>query len=265
MTTRPMTTTQAPDRQFLLGQITRLYQTGTQVEIEAFLHDLGREAFRDLHDGAWGRHGLKKDFVRPDRPARVLDLDILRLVHGAGVDLGPVIPTMMEQIIEQDAIAGHEFLTHDLEEQIRYSDYSGLRWLVMHCRPAMASVLAQEIGPLVRVLLESRVDTDIGPQDCPAAYPLKCFAVLALCGGDARRAFHTRRHPEFGWHLSPRIKRLLEATASAHGRLWLHGLEPSPAAVLARPHTEPFLGLTQDSFRAGFTPTAKRKTDRIDT
>lgn len=239
------------ERAELLKALTALYDNAPAAQVAAFAREIGAERFRDLHIGAWGPSGLLKDFIRPDRPARDLDLEVLAVVHETGANLDPVVTTIMKRAIVRDAPDADRFLREVMGCTEPYADYFGLRWMIMHCGPRMAGTLASEIRPLVHEVLTARTDTDLTAQGCFSTYPLKAFAIAVLSGADAREIFRIGRRSSLGdWRPAPAIERMIEATASAHGRLWLHGLEPCFEKALGRHHSEAFLGLAEDDFRA---------------
>ena len=78
---------------------------------------------------------------------------------------------------------------------------------------------------------------------------MKELAVL-LASGRNIRSFLAEDLPDF----HPAIRALIEQTASAHGQLRLREMEPDQIAVLGRPMTDTFYGISGRSFHADYPP-----------
>lgn len=106
----------------------------------------------------------------------------------------------------------------------------------LHAR--LLSRVEKEIAGQTRQgLLTTPLHRGLMPNGVGKAHPKEIAALICL-GRDITPIFGPRLE-----HLGPRVRELVEATASAHGRMFLKSLEPDPERVLGRHKSGVFFGL----------------------
>lgn len=223
-----------------------LYETGTAADYRAALLRHGPEAFNALQpfDPA-----AEDCCVRPDAAVAALDLTRLRVLLEGGVSLSPCEPDLLAGAVIKDDPAVYHFLRSEMGCTDPLDTYESWRWLVLTCGPKMAPFLAAEMDGVIEAAIASGKG-DMLPDYCQGTMHFKEFALLLTAQCDIRPAFHGYGMDGIYDRIGPRARDLIEMTGSAHGRLALHRLEPSRAAILARPATGPFFGMQEDTFHS---------------
>lgn len=235
------------DRAARLARLTALYNALDRAGIKAMADEIGHDVFRDLHDGLWSGGKLEKDFARPDRPAQELELKILADLVDLGIDIDAIVPDLMQAIIARDSLEGSAFLRGFMGNTEPYSLYHTYSWMLNKAGPNIAPQLAREIEGLPDRLIAQgvRFEPGILPDYCFGCYGAKEFAVLLTARCDIRPVFEAPDLKGVYAGLGPNVRRLIDATGSNHGQIWLRELEPSLAAIIARDPLGSFYGLDE--------------------
>ena len=230
-----------------LASLKLIYDACDSAGIKAMVAEIGQDAFRDLHDGLWSDGKLEKDFARPDRPAQELDLGILTDLMDLGVDLDAAVPDLMQAIIARDSLEGSAFLRGLMGNTEPYGLYHTYSWMLSKAGPNIAPQIAREIDGLPDRLIAQgvRFEPGILPDYCFGCYGAKEFAVLLTARCDIRPIFEAPDLKGVYDGLGPAVRRLIEATSSNHGQLWLRELEPSLEAIVARDPLGSYYGLDE--------------------
>lgn len=243
------------DRTAAMERLLTLYKALDRQGISDFAQEIGVDAFRDLHVGQWTAAGLAKNFIRPDRPAAELNLEILRDLARLGVDLDPIVPGLMEEIIRRDSVEGLSFLRDSIGCDAPFGTYLNYSWMLAQAGPNIAPALAEEIDGLPdRLIAEGvRFAPGILPDYCFGCYGAKELAILLTARCDVRPIFEAPDLKGVYPGLGPNVRKLIEATGSNHGRMWLRELEPSLAAIIGRDRLGSYYGLDEATLHRELT------------
>lgn len=231
---RPTLEVLAPEPKVLI----RIIASGSADALKLLFDLHGPGAYRDYTQGTLHNNQPAVSFSDPIKRSNI---DMLRVFLETGFDLAPHAEKMLTQALRRD--------TPDYLSFVR--EKAGFRGRILDAVPAGKALaaprdwvleeLTQELDSILFHEPDHQVHTELtlGTRRMFQNGNLRFFALHLFAGQNLAQRYKNIVA------LPPAAQRLVDMTASNHGRLALKDMEPSLRDILARPKDGPFYGLTK--------------------